>query len=107
VAYGFGSGGAAKREFGSWPPEKVEPEMYAGATPDDIGVRARGADQAEYTCGEWEQGECDAWWAWLRFGKVTVMLEYRHVPGDPQALTNAELAVLVTNAAEDLAALSG
>jgi hypothetical protein len=81
--------------------------MYAGATPDDIGVRAPGADQAEYTCGEREQGECDAWWAWLRFGKVTVMLQYRHEPGDPQALTDAELAVLVTNAAEDLAALSG
>jgi hypothetical protein len=106
LAYGYSSEREARNQFSSSPPEKLSPDILSDTRPYGVGVQAKGADQAEYICGEWEQGKCMTWWAWLRFGAVNVTLRYRHTPGDPKALSDEQLGVLVTNAVEDLAARS-
>ncbi|MEV6011967.1 hypothetical protein AB0M29_34785 [Streptomyces sp. NPDC051976] len=104
--FGYDSASAAERDFRASAPEKVTPDVYADARPYDIGVHSSAMDDVQYMCGEWKQGKCDTWWAWLRFSKVNVQLTYRRDIGDPQALTDSQLAVIITHAIEDLATLT-
>jgi hypothetical protein len=106
LVYGYRSSAGAARAFGNSSPQKTEPDVNGRAQPDDIGVRVPQAEQAQYMCGEYEQGECTTWWAWLRFGDADVMLRYRHQPEDPQALTDDELATVITKAATEIASMS-
>jgi hypothetical protein len=106
LVYGYRSGAGAARGFGNSSPEKTGPDVYGRARPDDIGVRVPQAQQAQYMCGEYEHRACTTWWAWLRFGKVDVMLRYRHEYGDPRALTDAELATVITNAATEISSMA-
>lgn len=101
--FGYDSVSAAERDFRASAPEKVTPDVYADARPYDIGVHSSAMDDVQYMCGEWKEGKCDTWWAWLRFSKVNVQLTYRRDISDPQALTDSQLAVIITHAIEDLA----
>ncbi|WP_435128999.1 hypothetical protein [Actinacidiphila sp. bgisy144] len=106
VVYGYHSNGAAARQFTRSSPQKTEPYLNGNARPDDIGVRVPQADQAQYMCGEYDHQVCDTWWAWLRFGKVDVELRYEHEVGASPALTDPELASVVTRAATTIAAMA-
>jgi hypothetical protein len=78
-------------------------DVYWRVRDDDIGATMKGADEVAFKCGEVRGPECVTWWAWARYGTYTVQLTYRHDAADAGALTDAKLAVLVSNAGQDVA----
>ncbi|WP_433887788.1 hypothetical protein [Streptomyces sp. CA-111067] len=103
IADAFGSVDAAKDHFRNLAPEKISPDVYRGVKNDDIGATMDGADEVEFKCGETNGSACMTWWTWARYGKYTVQFTYRHDPADATALTDTELAMIVSNAGREVA----
>lgn len=103
TVHSHGSESKAANSFVKDSPEKTS-DVFPQVRPYDIHARMPGVDDVAYKCGTFEENRCVTWWAWARYGSYTVEFSYRRASGETQSLSDAQLATVVSNAGQDLAA---